>query len=84
MQLQDAFLDGVIQVTPSTGTHMLHPRPIEDQRGTDYHEKKRDPISASRPGMAWHGPCDDEKGSSPGGEYIPGRNMNKAYEHDGK
>lgn len=71
MQLQDAFLDGVIQVTPMriSGAQAI---------------MRRSGILYQLLGLAWHGPCDHEKGSSPGGEYIPGRNMNKAYVHDGK
>lgn len=57
--------DGVTQGTPSAGTHTLHPRPIEGQHGIDHREEDQDLVRASTSDS-----CDDETGSSPGGEYL--------------
>ena len=65
-----------IRDTPSTGTHTLQPRPVEEQQGICHHEEERDPVPASRPGT-----CDDEKGSILGGESIRGGVVHAANTH---
>lgn len=56
-------------IYPTTGTHKLHLRPVEEQRGTGYHEEERDPVPASSPG-----PRDHKKGPPPlvhwGRDYV--------------
>lgn len=64
----DASTDEETQDNPSTGTHSVHPRSIEEQQGTGHNEEDRDLASASRLGPYGH-----EKRLSPGGESIGGR-----------
>lgn len=62
---QRLSIEGDIQDTPSAGTHMLYPRPIEEQRGTGHDQEEQDPVSAFGPG-----PCDHQRELSPGGQSI--------------
>lgn len=67
-QRQVASRDGMFQkyiISPSTGIHTIHRRPVEEQRGARHHEQKRDPIPASRSG-SW----ENEKEPSPDGESM--------------
>lgn len=79
-QMHHASKGRVIQDTLSVGTHMLCPRPIEDQRGTGLmRRKKRNPLSASRPS-----PWDHDKRASPGDESIWRGNVHAANTHVAK
>lgn len=61
--LRHGISDGVTRDSLSSGTHMLHSKPDEEQQATCHQEEERDSESASRPALS------DLK-RDPGGESI--------------
>lgn len=59
-QRHDTSKDKEIRNTPQDGTHKLHLRLVEEQRGTGYHEEKQNSVTCSRHGSY---SCDEKRWS---------------------